>query len=1310
MAMSERLALTAAQAGMWYAQQLDPGNPIYNAGEYLEIRGRLDAEILGAALRQVVDEAETLRISIVEDDDGPWQVIDPAPDWTLTVVDCQGDADPAQAARARMWAELGEPVDSRSGPFYGYTLFGLGEDHWWLFYRYHHLVVDGFSVALIAQRIAEVYTALVRGLPCPASPFGPLRDLVALEDEYRDSPEYVRDRAYWMTRLTGRPEPISLSGGRPVMSHSVRRRTDFLPPDRAEALHDLATEVGVPWPAVVMTAAALYVQAAIGGAEVVLGMPVAARSGQVARRVPGVVSNLVPFLPGLPPNVTVAEALRRVATRMRETLAHQRYRYEDLRRELGLLADDRALVYTQVNIMMFDYDLAFDGCPAVPHALHLGPLEDLAIAIYDRPDGRGIQVDFEANPAHYPLDDLTLLQERFLTFLDRFIRADLGWPVARLDPLPDGERRRVLTEWNDTRSDLPVRTLPELFAAQVAARPHAPAVIDDTGALSYAELDVRANRLARILISHGAGPEELVAIALPRGADLVTAVLAAFETGAAYLAIDPEYPAERLAYLLHDAQPRTLVTDLELAARLPEVPGARVVVLDEPDVRAEIARQAGTPVTDADRSAPLRPANPMYVIYTSGSTGWPKGVVLTHTGLTSLVAAQIERLGVGPEARVLQFCSPSFDGLFWEVSMSLLTGAALVVGNPDQLAPGPALAELVERHGVTHLTLPPSVLASMTATSTVLGGVTVVAAGEACTTDLVARWAPGRCLIDAYGPAEMTVCVTASTPLVAGDPPDIGTPIANTRVYLLGPTLQPVPPGVVGEMYVAAPSLARGYHRRPALTAERFVAGPFGSGGERMYRTGDLGRWRPDGRLEFAGRADDQVKVRGFRIEPAEVESVLAAHPGVAAAAVMVRADPAGNRRLVGYLAPVEGSTVDIAELREYATARLPAYMVPEAFILVQRLPLNPNGKLDRDALPVPDLSIAAGGRAPRSPQEEILAGLFAEVLDLPVVGIDDNFFGLGGHSLRATQLVNRVRAVLGQRLSIRTLFDAPTVALLGARLRNGAEVDNPLEEMLPLRRNGQRPAVFCVHPAVGLAWCYAGLIKYLDPAYPIFGLQAYGLDDDVPLPATFEESAARCTELIRRTQPHGPYHLMGYSYGGVLVHAIAAQLEREDEAVGLVAIVDTYPGQRLPLLTEQEILTEMLGWAGRDTTHLVDGPVRPDQVVDMLRTSGTSLASLEARHIAAIARVYGNHRALLRDYTPPRYGGDVVVVVATLDKVDISPTPQTWAPYVAGRITARYLNRSHTDLMKPGPLAEIGGILAEELRDIDEAVASWTR
>jgi amino acid adenylation domain-containing protein len=1307
--MSERLALTAAQAGMWYAQQLDPGNPIYNAGEYLEIRGRLDAEMLGAALRQVVDETETLRISVVEDDEGPCQVVDSAPDWTLPVVDCAGEDDPAHAAQVRMWAELGEPVDPRTGPFYGYTLFGLGEDHWWLFCRYHHLVVDGFSVALIAQRIAEVYTALARGRPCPQSPFGPLRDLVELEETYRESPESVRDRAYWMARLAGRPEPVSISGVRPVMSHSVRRLTNFLPPARAEALHDLATEVGVPWPAVVMTAAALYVQAATGGAEVVLGMPVAARIGEVARRVPGVVSNLVPFLPALPPGLTVAEALRRVAAQMRETLAHQRYRYEDLRRELGLLAEDRPLVYTQVNIMMFDYDLEFDGCPAVPHNLHLGPLEDLAIAIYDRSDGRGIQVDFEANPDYYRLDDLIVLQERFLAFLDRFIRADLGWPVARPDPLPAGERRRVLTEWNDTWSDLPVRTLPELFAAQVAARPDAPAVIDDRGALSYAELDARANRLARILITHGAGPEELVAIALPRGADLVTAVLAAFQTGAAYLAIDPEYPAERLAYLLHDSQPRTLVTNPELAARLPDLPGAHVLVPDEPEVRAQIERQDGTPITDADRTTALRPANPLYVIYTSGSTGWPKGVMLTHAGLTSLVSAQIERLGVGPETRVLQFCSPSFDGLFWEVSMSLLTGAALVVGSVDQLAPGPALAEFVERHGVTHLTLPPSVLAAMTATDTVLSAVTVVAAGEACTTELVARWSRGRRLIDAYGPAETTVCVTASKPLVVGDHPDIGTPIANTRVYLLGPTLQPVAPGVVGEMYVAAPSLARGYHRRPALTAERFVVCPFGAG-ERMYRTGDLGRWRPDGRLDFAGRADDQVKVRGFRIEPAEVESVLAAHPGVAAVAVMVRADSAGNRRLVGYLVPVQGSTVDITALREYVAAQLPAYMVPEAFVPVDRLPLTPNGKLDRDALPAPDLSVAAGGRAPRTPQEEILTSLFAEVLDLPVVGIDDNFFELGGHSLRATQLVNRVRAVLGQRLSIRSLFDAPTVAKLGDRLRDGAEVENPLEEMLPLRRHGQRPAVFCLHPAVGLAWCYAGLIKYLDPMYPIFGLQAHGLDDDAPLPTTFEESVARCTELIRRTQPEGPYHLMGYSYGGMLAHAIATQLERADEPVGLVVIADTYPGQRLPLLTEQEILTDMLGWAGRDTTHLVDGPVRPEQVVDMLRSSGTSMASLEARHIAAIARIYANHRKLLRDFTPPRYGGDVVVIVATLDKVDISPTPQTWTPYVAGRVTARYLNRSHTELMKPGPLAEIGAILAEELRHIDEAVASWTR
>ncbi|MFK0259692.1 amino acid adenylation domain-containing protein, partial [Streptomyces sp. NPDC090445] len=508
-----------------------------------------------------------------------------------------------------------------------------------------------------------------------------------------------------------------------------------------------------------------------------------------------------------------------------------------------------------------------------------------------------------------------------------------------------------------------------------------------------------ANRFAHALIARGVGPEQTVAVALPRSVESVVAVLGVLKAGAAYLPVDPAYPQARIAFMLEDARPALTVDD-----------PAMTVEGDWPDTDPAVA---------------LDVRHPAYVIYTSGSTGRPKGVVVGHAGVAGLVAAQVERLGVAPGSRVLQFASPSFDASFWDLCSALLTGAALVLAPAE--APLEALTD--RRLDVTHVTLPPSALAAVESAD--LTASTLVVAGEACPPELVARWAPGRRMINAYGPTETTVCATMSDPLSPGSGvPPIGRPVAGFRAYVLDERLRIVPPGVVGELYVAGAGLARGYLNRPGLTAGRFVACPFGADGERMYRTGDLVRRRADGDLTYAGRADDQVKVRGFRIEPGEIEAALAEHPAVAQAAVLAQDD-----RLVAYTAARPDAVAGPAELAAYLRDRLPDYLVPSAFVLLDALPLTPNGKLDRAALPAPEAVTTVTGRAPRTPQEQILCGLFAEVLGLPRVGVDDDFFDLGGHSLLATRLVARVRSVLGVELGLRALFQAPTAAGLAEAL-----------------------------------------------------------------------------------------------------------------------------------------------------------------------------------------------------------------------------------------------------------------------------------
>ncbi|MEU7599829.1 amino acid adenylation domain-containing protein [Streptomyces sp. NPDC041003] len=585
-----------------------------------------------------------------------------------------------------------------------------------------------------------------------------------------------------------------------------------------------------------------------------------------------------------------------------------------------------------------------------------------------------------------------------------------------------------------------------MFEKQVVAAPDAVALVFGETSLTYREVDARANRLARVLVGRGVGPESVVGVAAQRSPELWVAVLAVLKAGGAYLPMDAAYPADRLQYMVEDSGARLVLADAVTGALLPGLP-APVLLLDAPETTAEVGAAAAGPLTDADRIRPQRVAQTAYVIYTSGSTGRPKGVAVTHNGLAPLLATHVERLKVTPASRVLQFASPSFDASVWEMCMGLLSGAAFVLADKEALAPGDPLADTIARHGVTHVTLPPPVLAALPA-GAMASVETLVVAGDATTPELVATWSAGRRMINAYGPTETTVCATMSAPLAGdGRVPPIGRSITDTGVHVLDDALRPVGAGVIGELYVSGASLARGYLGRPDLSAQRFVACPFAGPGARMYRTGDLVEWTPEGELVFHGRVDTQVKIRGIRIEPLEIEAVLSGHPGVADTAVLPY-ERRGSRQLVAYVVPAasgrpgqagpQGSAYGsialdsgfgVGELRAFAAAHLPDHMVPAAFVLLDRLPLTPNGKLDKARLPEPEFK-GETYRAPRTPQEEILADLFAKALGVGQVGIDDDFFTIGGDSIQSLQVVSWARA-RGLVVTARQVFEQRTVARL---------------------------------------------------------------------------------------------------------------------------------------------------------------------------------------------------------------------------------------------------------------------------------------
>ncbi|MFI9815534.1 non-ribosomal peptide synthetase [Saccharothrix variisporea] len=1235
------LRLGAAQEGIWTGQQFDRASPAFNTAEYVEVRGAVDVPLLVAAIRRTVSEVDALNVVFGEDADGwPFQRFAERP-WSVDVVEAADETE----ALAWMHADLATPVDLETEVVFRHAVFILGPEHFLWYQRVHHIALDGYGLSLVARRVAEVYTALVEGREPAEHTFGSLASVVAEDQSYVESPKLEAAREYWVSKAAGRSEPVVLARRAGKLARSVHRVTADLDADDITALKEVAKRAGAMWSEAVTATFAAYLHRMTGADELTLALPVMSRLGSVSLRVPCMVTNVVPLWVTVSPQDSLTDLTAQVAAELRAARPHLRYRYEQLRRDLKLVASERKLFGPSVNIMPFDYDLRFAGHRAVVRNVSAGLVEDLVVHVYDRADGSGLRVVLDANPNCYDLDELTEHLTRFRAFL-RTVTAAPDTPVADADLLLPGERERLLEEWNDTAAPLPDVTVPELFEAQVAATPDRTALVAGDATLTFAELNARANRLARLLVACGAGPDRYVAMLLPRTSQSIVALLAVLKAGAAYVPIDPDHPAQRIAATLADSKPVVVLTT-EALWRV-EAP-ARVVFLDtEPAL-----------LSDENLPTTARAHNAACLIYTSGSTGTPKGVVIEHRGLVNLFDhhrdTMIRPESTGRVRKAALSASLSFD-TSWEGLLWLLDGHELHFVDDDRRREPAAMLAYVDRHGIDFMDVTPTYAEELLAAGFLDGHRPAVLAlgGEATGPAL---WSTlrdaGMSVYNLYGPTECTVdtlwCRLSDSP-----DPIVGRPLANTRAYVLDARRRLVPPGVVGELYFGGAPVARGYHDRSELTAERFVDDPFGPAGARMYRTGDLARWRPDGTVEFLGRADDQVKIRGFRIEPGEVEAVLVSHPAVTQAAVVPREDTPGLLRLVAY---VVGDDVEPAELRRYAAERLPDYMVPPAYVPLERIPRTTNGKLDRAALPAPDLSATVAGRVPRDHREAVLCGLFAELLGLPAVGIDDDFFSLGGHSLLVARLIGRVRTEFGVSIGIRTVFEAPTVAKLVPKL--GTDAGGSFDAVLPLRTGGSGPALFCMAPATGLAWSFAALLAHL-PDQPVYGLQP------VEEFASVADMAASFVRHVRAIQPLGPYRVLGASFGGLVAHEIAVQLTEAGETVELVALLDSFP---FPA-------------AWRDLP-----PAGDDEVAALL-------GDLEVAEFAVVRKAFARNSALGFDWTPRRFAGDVLLFEATEGKTPDWPGPSSWESHVDG-VTVHRLVTTHNGMVTARALAWVGAVLA---------------
>ncbi|MFD6304383.1 amino acid adenylation domain-containing protein, partial [Streptomyces sp. NPDC060223] len=1098
----ERIPLSAAQRRLWLVERIaggEAGGVAYNFPLVFRLRGSLDTDALRQALHDVVGRHEALRTVFAEHEGEPYQRIVPAdeaaPSFTVTV--CAEDDLPGRIEAAQR-----RPFDlSRELPLRA-EVFRIGPADHVVALVLHHITTDEWSDRPFLADLDAAYAARRAGDEPAWAP---------LPVQYADYTLWQEDLlagtgeaqlAHWADVLRGLPDELLLPADRPRPAESTGRGDKVrleLPTDIGHALRDLSGATGTSMFMLFQAATAALLHRLGAGDDIPLGAPIAGRTDEALGDLVGFFVNTLVLRTDLSGDELT---FRQLLGRVRES-SLAAFEYQDLPfdRVVEALNPPRVAGRNPLFQVMLGYHHRPDGDPDVLGLaaewfdMDTGMAKfDLHFTFVDETDRVVLLLEFATD-----LFDRTTaerLAARMLRLLGQ-VAAEPDRLVRELEVLEETERVRVLTDWNATGHAVPDLTLPELFRAQAARTPEATALVFEDQRLTYAELDARVEHTAHVLAGLGAGPEETVAVALPRSVDLVVALLATHRAGAAYLPLDPDYPADRLALMVEDARPVCVIRDA-----LPTGPGAPLP-------------------TSYD------PRHPAYVIYTSGSTGRPKGVVVPHAGIVNRLLWMQDEYGLTPADRVLQKTPSSFDVSVWEFFWPLITGAALVVALPEGHRDPAYLARLIREQGVTTVHFVPPMLQLFLEEPSVAdcaGLRRVMCSGEALPAALARRFHEvlSAELHNLYGPTEVSVDVTAIEIGPCATTVPIGRPVWNTRTYVLDAGLRPVPPGVAGELYLAGAQLARGYLDRPSLTAERFVADPYApTPGARMYRTGDLARWTADGTVEYLGRTDDQVKVRGFRVEPGEIEAVLAAHPSVARATVV-----ALDQVLVAYVIPAAGH-VDATALRVHASATLPAHMVPAAYVTLDAMPLTPNGKLDRRALPAPDLTAETTDTLPRTPREEILCGLFADVLRLQRVGVHDDFFALGGHSLAAMRLAGRVRAALGAEVSLRTVFEAATVARLAERLSEGggaglpvlAPVDRP--ERLPLSFAQQR--LWVLYRVEGpsstynipLAWRFTGPLDT--------GALQRAVDDLVarhePLRTVFPEEDGRAHQLILEPQ-----------------------------------------------------------------------------------------------------------------------------------------------------------------------------------------------
>ncbi|MFD9499456.1 amino acid adenylation domain-containing protein [Streptomyces sp. NPDC060035] len=1269
------IPLSFAQRRMWILHRMEGGSENWNMPAAFRLTGSLDQAALAAAIRDVVDRHEILRTVYVTNDDGELhQRILPAaeasPEVPVVEVapeDVSRTVEEAIAYRFDLAAEL--PLQVR--------LLRCSPREHVLVLVIHHIAADGSSGAPLVRDLAAAYTARREGRAPAWEP---------LPVQYKDYTMWQREVlgdladpdslaatqvAYWRKELAGVPQPLNLPLDRPRPVEASGRGASVgfvVEQEVAAGLQKLADERGSTMSMVLHAALAVLLRKLGGGEDVTIGSSIAGRTDEALADLIGFFVNTQVLRVDLCGDPSFTDLLAQVRNKALAAYEHQDVPFDTL---VEAINPERSAAYQplfQVMLGLQNYerpDLELAGLTleveqATPSTSKVDLFFNMAVD-----DSGALRGDILYATDLFDRETVEAIGARFVRVLEQSV-ADPDGCVGDVDVLSAGERQRLLVEVNDTVEPTLERGLVAAVRSQVLATPEALAVIGEEESLTYRELDARSSRLAHWLADRGVRAESRVAVCLPRTVNLVVALLAVLKAGGAYVPIDPDHPRSRIDYILEHADP--------------------VLVLDADALAG--ADWSGYP--DAAPEVVVRPENAQYVIYTSGSTGKPKGVTIPRGAVANYLATTQRRFPLSSADRMLFSTTVAFDMANTELYLPFIAGASMVVAGKDTVTDPSAVVALMRRHEVTAVQATPAFWQMLLMHEpNAAEGLRIIVGAEAVPVRLAETLAAQAAeVFNMYGPTETTTWCTEAR-VKAGEGAPIGLPVGNTQVYVLDSRLCPVPSGVQGELYIAGAGMARGYQGRPELTAERFVACPFGPAGARMYRTGDLVRWDRNGQLEYIERTDFQVKIRGFRIELGEIEHVLTGHPGVAQAAAVVRENQDGDKRIVGYVMPEpgaadadEGVQALLAELPEYLRGRLPDYMVPSAVIPLSEIPLTPNGKLDRGALPSEDTNTAVS-REPRNSHEERVCALFGELLGLERVGIDDDFFALGGHSLLATRLSARISSEFDIDMPLRTIIKYPTVAELASLvLIGGLPMDNPdpFAVVLPLNSDPGtgKPPVWFFHGGGGLGWAYFSFVLDVQDR-PAYALQTRGSDGVDTLAGSVEEMVEDYVTEMLKIQPEGPFHLIGWSYGGTVVQAVAEALDRRGHEIAFVAILDSQPG-------------------GHGFTEIHAGKTLSDYRAELEEFFGQYIGTENRQHfLDTMSKVLANNTNLMMDFESPVYRGDVLFFSATLQDDSYA---QLWRPYVLGSIEVHDVHATHHEMNMPGPVAEVMEVINRKLAE----------